>query len=195
MHDYIVLESKKKTVISLLAVFSYILSNAITALLNSWGAVGVSITFSLLFAILYFLFNKYIWKFKICKKFLCIPDLNGEWKCIGLSNNIDLQKQFDWTGEIKIIQTWDKICIAMGNGGSSKSKSITAAIKYFEGVGYRLSYNYENTPEVYADSDMRKHDGFCVLTFNEDNKKAEGYYFNNIKDRKSYGKMNLERVN
>ncbi|MBH0359275.1 hypothetical protein [Bacillus toyonensis] len=194
MHDYIVLESKKKSVIFSLAVFSYILSNAITALLNSWGVVGVTITCSLLFAINYFLFNKYIWKFKICKKILCIPDLNGEWKCVGLSNNIDLQQQFDWTAEIKIIQTWDKICISMENGSSSKSKSITAAIKHFEGVGYQLSYNYENKPEVSADSDMRKHDGFCVLTFNEDNKKAEGYYFNNIQDRKSYGQMNLERV-
>lgn len=193
MHEYTVLDSKKKTAIFIMAVLSISLSKWIANLLTFFGLTAWTITSSLVFGGFYWLFNRFIWKNKWIKKALGMPDLNGEWTCKALSNNIGNGKQYDWEAKIKITQTLDKICISMINKQSSTSNSITACIKNVEGTDYQLSYNYENKPTVTAAGDMRKHDGFCVLTFKENDRTAEGYYFNNIQDRKTYGEMQLQK--
>ncbi|MFD1736128.1 hypothetical protein ACFSCX_06075 [Bacillus salitolerans] len=201
MHEYTVVNHPRKNILFLLAVISTSLSGFISFFvdhyLNSiWGGISIPISSMSIFGLLYLLFNHILWRFKLFQKIFSFPDLNGEWECNGSSMNIDLQKNFDWEGTVIIKQTWDKVLITLKTKNSkSKSLSITGGIKYYAGDGFKLSYHYANTPNATTETDLRKHEGFCVLTFGEDAQTAEGYYFNNTKDRQSYGEMYLKRRN
>ena len=121
------------------------------------------------------------------------PNLSGKWKCEAISNNIALNQQFPWQSDITITQSWDKILIISKTTTSkSQSKSVVGGIHFVQGKGYEVSYHYHNVPNV-TEPDLKKHEGFCVLCFSEDLKTAEGYYFNNVKERASYGEMKLKR--
>jgi len=153
--------------------------------------VSFSISAFVLFRFLYFLLNKYIWQCGWFAKNFHFPDLNGEWQCDGVGINCAHNCEFPWQGTINIIQTWDKILVALKTEKStSSSLSVVGNLKHIPGVGYKLSYHYENTPGI-SEAELRKHEGVCNLTFTEDLKGAEGYYFNNIKERASFGKMSL----
>lgn len=200
MHEYTVIGHPRQKLIFYIALISILLSNFITNYVDKWLGryFNITFTFSLsgitIFGVLYLIFNNYLWKLKYFEKIFHFPNIEGQWDCTGLSNNIALNRQFDWEGSITIKQTWDKILISLKtNNSSSRSMSVTGGIKYFPGVGYKLSYHYENNPNAATEEDLRKHEGFCILTFSEDRETADGCYFNNIKDRQSYGEMKLKR--
>lgn len=195
MREYSVISHPRKSVIFVLAVISVFSSHFIA----SWfiwfrGRTGIesSFTFSALtiFGILYYLFNRWVWKWTVAKV-LHFPNLTGEWISVGTGANLTTGQDYSWQGTIQIKQTWDKIHIVQTNE-SSTSESLTCAIQYSDGIGYIVSYYYSNTPKMSA-KELRRHDGFSVLTFSDDLSLAEGYYFNNIKDRMSYGEIKLTR--
>lgn len=199
MHEYSVIGHPRKTIILMLAIVSGAISKFVTYLLEVWFVVefdlviGFSISTFSIFAILYLLFNHVIWKLNIFSKYLHFPNLNGKWIYTGLSNNIEQQKQYPLEGTIVIEQTWDKLLVSIKTSkSSSHSISLTGGIKHFPGLGYKMTYHYENVPKV-SEVELKKHEGFCILTFGEDKLTAEGCYFNNIKDRATYGEMYLKR--
>ncbi|MBX9976398.1 hypothetical protein [Cytobacillus firmus] len=194
MHEYTVVDHPRRIILFGLAIISTFISGYISSYINIWAGITIPLSSMTIFTGLYLLLNHLLWKLKIFRKIFSFPNLDGEWECTGLSKNILLQKETDWEGTIIIKQTWDKVLITLKtNNSQSKSVSITGGIKYFAGDGYKLSYHYENTPNPTAETDMRKHEGFCVLTFGEEEQTAEGYYFNNNKDRQSFGEMYLIR--
>lgn len=200
MHEYTVIKHPRHKVLFYLAVLSVGLSSIISIILNKAIVFVLPIfigTFSIssfsFFALLYWLFNNYIWKLEFFGKNLKFPNLSGKWKCCGVSNNIKLKKEFQWESTITITQCWDKILIVQKTTTSnSESQSVVGGINYIEGKGYEVSYHYNNTPNV-SEKKLSKHEGFCVLCFSEDLQTAEGYYFNNVKERASYGAMSLRK--
>lgn len=199
MHEYTVIGHPREKIILIIAILSFGISNFITYITQEWLKdhfnIVLSFTISVftVFTILYLLFNKFLWKLKIFGKLLNFPDLNGEWECKGAGTNLEQQKQNQWEGTVVIKQTWDKMLVSVRTKTStSQSISLIGGIRHYPGVGYQMSYHYENMPSV-SIKDLKKHDGFCMLTFNEDKSSARGSYFNNIKDRASYGEMILER--
>ena len=198
MHEYSVIGHPRKTIILVLAIVSGVISKGITNLLETWVAefnvvVSFSVSTFTVFALLYLLFNHILWKLNIFSKFLNFPNLNGEWECLGLSNNIKKNKQYPWNGTVVIKQTWDKMLISVKTSTStSHSISQTGGLRHYPGLGYKMSYHYENIPSV-SQTELKKHEGFCILTFDENVTSATGCYFNNIKDRATYGEMNLRR--
>ncbi|MCP8467886.1 hypothetical protein NK553_28445 [Pseudomonas sp. ZM23] len=142
------------------------------------------------FAVLYAVFDKYIWRVGTLRGLLKIPDLAGEWRCQGKSLNMDGDVLYEWEGVVFIVQSWDKIRVGLRTDQSG-SNSITAAVMYDEIDGYRLLYNYENTPRL-GESDLERHVGFAELIFSKDESKAEGEYFNG-RGRVSFGKIFLTR--
>ncbi|SPB18906.1 hypothetical protein NOV72_06111 [Caballeronia novacaledonica] len=56
-------------------------------------------------------------------------------------------------------------------------------------------YSYANTPSVQGRTTdgLESHYGYCELTFSDDGKRAEGFYFNNM-GRFTYGDMRLTKV-
>ncbi|MGE7186257.1 hypothetical protein ACQKKK_20490 [Peribacillus sp. NPDC006672] len=202
MHEYNVIDHPKHKILFGIAIASIGLSNLVSNRIQPWVqealnapiVATISVSGLTIFYALYLLFNLLVWKVPLFRKIFNFPNLDGVWECSGLSNNIRLNEQFKWDGTITIRQTWDKILITLKTKNSnSNSLSTTGGIKYYTGMGYKLSYHYENNPSANSEKDLRKHDGYCILTFSEDGKTAEGCYFNNMKDRQSYGDMKLKR--
>jgi len=199
MHEYTVIGHPRQKVIFFVAILSIVIANFISDDVYIWlkQYFNITITFAIssssIFTIIYILFNQWIWRWRIFETIFHFPNLEGCWDCKGLSNNITLNKQFEWEGTVTIKQSWDKILISLKTKTStSQSISVTGGIKYLAGMGYKVSYHYENTPGA-SEAELTKHEGFCILTFSDDIKVADGCYFNNIKDRQSYGQMLLTR--
>jgi SMODS-associating 2TM, beta-strand rich effector domain len=202
MHEYTVIDHPKHKILFGIALvsggISSLFSNHIQPWIQETFNAPVVATYSVsvltIFYGLYFLFNLLVWKLPLFGNVFNFPNLDGEWECSGLSTNTRLKKQFDWKGTVTIKQNWDRILITLKtNNSTSSSLSTTGGIKYYAGMGYKLSYHYENNPSANSDDDLYKHEGYCILTFCDDGKTAEGCYFNNAKDRQSYGEMKLER--
>lgn len=198
MHQYTVKGHPKEKIIfiiSFIAIFSapyiseilYILNNKINFKLS----IGISA--STVFGVLYFVFSKVIWRTRLFAYFFKYPNLNGEYKVEAISQSNPTGNKIEWEGIMNIQQSWDKLIITLKTDNStSYSKSIVGNIRYIPNLHYQLCYNYENTPECTQD-ELDKHEGFCSVYFEENLGLGEGYYFNNIKERQSYGTMKLKR--
>ncbi|MBK4995839.1 hypothetical protein IAE39_004013 [Pseudomonas sp. S37] len=144
------------------------------------------------FAFIYALFNKTVWKWRWAVKYLKVPDLSGEWQCVGTSLDSEGRPTYSWDADVYICQTWDKIRVRLRTRQSG-SNSITAALVYDEADGYRLLYNYRNDPNP-GEPELRGHVGSANLLFSKSLDTATGDYFNGH-GRPTYGRMELRRKN
>lgn len=146
----------------------------------------------MVFALLYAAFNKTVWKWRWAAKYLKVPDLSGEWRCIGTTLNAEGEPKYNWDADVYICQTWDKIRVRLKTNQSG-SNSVTAALVYDEADGYRLLYNYRNDPSP-GEPELRGHVGSANLLFTKALDSAAGDYFNGY-GRPTYGRMELRRKN
>jgi hypothetical protein len=56
------------------------------------------------FGVLYWLFNRYFWRWPLLAVALKVPDLGGGWKCRGKTLAPDGSIQYEWTGTVSIYQ-------------------------------------------------------------------------------------------
>lgn len=169
-------------IISLLE--SYGLSDRVPRILIWPLSAGV------IYAILYWIFSRYAWKFSALSRFLKVPDLSGEWHCDGQTLNADRTPSFVWQGTVTITQDWDKLRIRLKTHQSG-SNSIAAALFHDEVDGFRLLYNYKNDPRS-DQPELQPHRGFADITFHPDLTNGEGEYFNG-QGRFTFGTMKLTR--
>lgn len=139
----------------------------------------------IVFFVLYWILNKYAWKWPFITKLLSIPDLSGSWTCQGESLNADGAVNYLWKGEIIVIQTWDKLRIRL-KSPQSGSNSVAAALATDPADGFVLLYQYENDPNV-GEPNLSSHIGCAVVTIDKNLTSATGEYFNGR--RSTYGKM------
>jgi len=159
-------------------------ANLPPAVLSLVGAGGV-------FSILYWLFDRYAWRWPYMRTLLRVPNLSGEWSCEGQTLDVNGEPTHSWTGIATIVQSWDKLRVRLKTAQSG-SNSITAALVYDEADGYRLLYNYKNDPRI-GETELKSHLGFADLIFSKDTQSAEGEYFNGH-GRFTFGTMQLRRV-
>lgn len=144
--------------------------------------ISSSLSFTVVFTVLYQCFKHVLWRYKPIRKiaFLSIDNLNGIYRGELISsfkdadgNNVKVDL------ELNIQQDWTSIQIYMKTGsGSSTSQSIMANMCAINERSTRLIYYYTNTPlNEIADEDMFQHDGTANLIFNKDGT-VEGNYFN-----------------
>jgi hypothetical protein len=144
------------------------------------------------YAVLYWLFNRYIWRWGRVGSLLKVPNLAGEWHCVGQTLTSDgAGVDHEWVGTVVLLQTWDKIRVRLKTERSG-SHSTTAAIVYDASDGHRLLYTYRNEPGM-AQSDLRSHHGSADMVFAADLKSAEGSYFNGH-GRFTFGTMRWTRT-
>jgi hypothetical protein len=143
------------------------------------------------FAALYWLFDKYAWKWPKLGMLLKVPDLSGDWHCDGQTINADKSLGYVWEAKITIIQTWDKIRVRLSTKQSG-SNSVAAALLCDEADGYHLLYHYKNDPNI-AERDLTSHRGFAELIFSKDRKSGHGEYFNGH-GRYTFGTMKLRKL-
>lgn len=192
MHEYSVKNSKKIHIIIGIALLGATIVTWLLKILAQFPLIpSFSISSLSVATLLYLLFNKILWKMKLINLFLGCPNLNGKWKVEGKSTKNS--ENYDWEGIIEIVQTYDEILISLKTSNStSKSNSVTGNIEK-KGKEFQLSYNYENIPNSNAPKEMRRHTGNCTIIFESNLKKAHGNYFNNSRDRQTFGEMNLTK--
>tara|TARA_R110001599_G_scaffold28466_1_gene98433 strand:- start:1340 stop:1954 length:615 start_codon:yes stop_codon:yes gene_type:complete len=202
MHDYSMDKHPKETVLFFLALIAITAAPIIKGLAESlvsllevstgWSSVPVvAVPVFALFAGLYFLFDKYLWKVSWLRKVLLVPDLNGKWSCNGHTSlkNAELA-DYNWNATISITQSWSKIMIHLKTS-QSESKSISASIFHEAGVGYRLLYQFNNKPNA-DELDLSNHSGSAELLFSEDTTSGSGSYYTD-RHRTTVGTMILKR--
>lgn len=144
-----------------------------------------------IFSVLYWVFDRFLWRYPKMIGVLKVPDLSGDWSCVGQSISKEGKLSYNWEGTVTIVQTWDKIRVRLKTAQSG-SNSITAAIIFDEADGYRLLYNYRNDPHI-GEVELKSHSGFADILFDKDAKTASGEYFNG-NGRFTFGTMHLKRL-
>lgn len=150
------------------------------------------LTAGLIYAGLYWWFDTYVWKQPRLAGLLKVPDLAGTWACEGQTINPDKTLGAQWSAEVTIVQSWDRLRIRLRTKQSG-SNSIAAALVFDQTDGFRLLYNYKNEPKI-GEIDLASHRGSAELTFSSDLKTAEGEYFNGH-GRFTFGTMKLIKRN
>lgn len=204
MHDYSIDGHPKEKILFGLAFISIVVApwiNSLALHLLSFFQIQLGVTkapllaiptFSL-FLVIYFVFNKFLWKVRLFRKYLLVPDLNGKWSCTGktvLKNGQPLD--FEWTGTMTITQSWSKILIHLQVPQSSASVSKAASIYCVEGVGYTLLYQYENEPSA-DQHQLSRHTGAAELSISLDDQKGSGHYFTD-QHRSTVGTLTISRL-
>lgn len=140
------------------------------------------------YALLYLIFSRFIWKWPPLARLMKVPDLSGEWQCEGKSSHQG--DDANWTGSIQVSQSWDKLCIVLTTD-KSRSESVAAAL-ISEGIGsYRILYHYKNDPRGFEEG-LNAHHGFVDLIVDKHLKEADGIYFTG-RGRKTEGTMHWKR--
>lgn len=203
-HEYSVLGHSRAVVGRYLAAIAAAIASAavlaVGAGLNLAELLGVRdflpdvilwpVTAGAVWIAVYAFFNTIAWRWPLITRFMKVPNLCGEWVVDGQTLDHDQNPTYAWSGTLTIVQTWEKIRVCLKTAQSS-STSLSAAIFYEEGEGFRLTYNYRNEPKV-DQKELRTHVGFADLVFNQTLDGAEGDYFNN-KGRVTQGTMRLTR--
>lgn len=143
------------------------------------------------FGVLYWIFDRFAWRWRYLGQLLKVPDLSGDWHCDGQTLKPDGSPSYIWERKFTIIQSWDKLRIRLKTRQST-ANSITAALVFDEADGYRLLYNYKNDPKI-GEAGLKGHLGFAELVFAKDRLSAEGEYFNGH-GRFTFGTMRLQRL-
>lgn len=176
-----------KTLYSLSAILTALIVSQLIRYITWFESVPPLISTVMLtiivFYIVYYSFNNWIWKLKPISELLKLPNISGTWSCDATSD----YKKVNWQGNLQIIQSWDKIRIVLTTDQSS-SESISAAIIYDDIRGYKLVYNYENRPNSLDDTNLRTHIGFVDLNISNEKNKAIGHYYN-VSGRKTSGEI------
>lgn len=155
------------------------------------GLVLWPLTAGLIYTVLYWWFESQIWKQSKLAALLKVPNLAGVWQCEGQTINPDKTPGYIWTGEVTIIQSWDKLRVHLKTAQSG-SNSVAAALVHDQAEGYRLLYNYRNIPNI-DEADLAGHKGAAELIFSTDLKTAHGEYFNGH-GRYTFGTLKLTRL-
>lgn len=196
MHDYAVFGHSRSSIGRWLGIGSVILTGAISGLISYVNQLGgfqavtsVAVSTGLVYFILHFLFDKYAWKIPFFK----IPDLNGIWSVNGTTLEEDGSTRYEWSAEIDIEQTWEKMVICLKTSKSS-SQSYTATLAKEGGSrgGWLLSYSYNNNPNIDQFSELNSHKGYCEILLDKDLSGGTAAYFNS-NGRRTFGKMELSR--
>jgi len=198
MHEYSI-DVESKNILFCLAVLSITISGVLTSWLNKLieaipivnSNFTISIAVISVFGMLYWGFDKYIWKCKLLQKTNIIrtPDLNGVWEGKLQSSFDNFEKEFPAT--LTIEQTWSKIYIR-GKFNDSSSISYTASLKVNKEDSIRLIYSYYNDKyQKSYNKNISNHRGYGSLEIN--NNKMRGIYFNNPTNNKNHGYLNLSK--
>lgn len=136
------------------------------------------------FALLYVGFNRWAWKWRICRVLGLspTPDLSGCYDGLLTSTYEEPGEggRAEREIEIKIVQTWSRLAVTLNvKRGTSTSTSISAMASMTEHAeDTRLVYVYQNqvAPAI-ADEDMSDHQGLAEVVISKQGR-LTGRYFN-----------------
>ncbi|WP_139671548.1 hypothetical protein [Pseudomonas sp. F16(2018)] len=201
-HEYSVIGHRRSTVgrylgmlativVSFLPAVGFGLSELMAELgMPEWGKyfVVIPITASLTYTGLHWFFNKYGWR---PLSFIAqVPNISGDWNCVGQTLNDDGSVAHDWVAELSISQSWEKIRVRLETK-SSISHSVSVALIPEPDGCWMLMYSYINKPKV-GNGHLDAHQGYCEMRVVKNLKTAKGEYFT-AKGRGTAGTMTFTR--
>jgi uncharacterized membrane protein YuzA (DUF378 family) len=205
-HEYTILGGFSRAKVgrilgSISAGLASVLSFAVLTLIDVAKRFGIAanvppIVFSLIgaasiWAVIYLLFNKYVWRLRWVSRALKAPDVSGSYVVSGETLNGSGAIQHVWNGSLTISQSWDRIRVRLKTG-TSTSYSITASLYFDPTDGYRLLYHYRNEAVAGAQQ-LGSHRGFADILFDDGLEAGAGEYFNG-QGRFTFGRMSISRV-
>jgi hypothetical protein len=197
MHDYAIFGHDRVSIGRWLGIGALLIAGWVSEFLiqiknlTGYEAFGkVTVTIAILYFILHWIFNTYMWKIPLVK----LPDLNGKWNLTGTTLNEDGSTKYTWHGTMAIEQSWEKILIHVKTD-KSESLSYTATLSKREGAlgGWRLSYSYKSEPNTEQQHELKSHNGYCEIKIDNDLTVGDASYFNN-NGRRTFGIMKIEKV-
>ena len=144
------------------------------------------------YSVLYWIFDRHVWKMPLIARWSRVPDLSGRWRCEGRTIASENSIGRDWQADVVIVQSWDRIRLRLRTSQSA-SNSITASMVHDPADGFRLIYSYRNDPKI-GEAKLDSHLGFAELLFAPDLLSAQGEYFNGH-GRYTFGTLQLTKEN
>lgn len=199
-HEYCVVGHSRASIGRYLSILSAALASAFTVVgalwlqlavylgLPTWAnIVAVPLSGGLIYAGVHWGFNKWGWRWFF--RFVGLPNIDGEWACQGQTFDNDGKPSYEWTADVSITQSWEKIRVYLRTSQSSSSSASAALIP--EGGGrWMLMYSYRNDPR--AGETISPHLGYCEMSFESGYQRGEGDYFT-ARGRGTQGRMILTR--
>lgn len=145
------------------------------------------------YAVLFFVFDRYLWKNLIFKKLgiIIADDLNGKW--VGIVKSSYDNFESDICAELTIKQTATQIKV-YGNFNQSKSVSVHENFGVSEVDNKTaLFYFFRNEPGYNSVQTMAMHEGSAKLLYDADTDMLTGYYYSG-RDRNNHGTIEVKRV-
>lgn len=146
-----------------------------------------------IYALLFWIFDKYLWKYNFFKKIgiIIADDLSGEWEGFSISSYDNQDNKIKT--KIIIEQSATKIKV-YGLFNQSKSVSIHENFGYSEiDNKVALYYFFRNEPSYNAVETMAIHEGSVKLLHDSKNKVLCGYYFSG-RNRNNYGTIEVRKI-
>lgn len=134
----------------------------------------------LAYGILYAIFEKYAWHWKIFSIFgvVSVPDLRGRWKGKQRSSYKENGNNVEVPSCLEISQTFSKIFVHACYE-RSQSESVVANFTELNEETY-LFYTYDSEPNSLKSGTMQAHKGTVKLKYIPKENKLIGVYFNSI---------------
>ena len=149
--------------------------------------IPTTVTVALL---LWFVFSKWGWKWKIFHTWLvATPDLSGRWE--GTLHYVWNGQEGDRSTNVKILQNFNHVTVILSTS-ESDSRSVSASFDIDEKRGiYALYYTYVNEPNITIQDRSAIHYGTTRLRYDPDNPSVlKGEYWTS---RDTKGTMELHK--
>lgn len=166
--------------------------NPVIEFLSSTGIFPNFLEAAVIFSVLSFVFERWIWKLPLVRFFHKIPDLNGHWEGELFSSYSKEAIHMD----LDIVQTWSEISFR-ASFPKSTSSSNTAAIHVEDNRGISIYFGFHNDSTDIA-SGMQSYYGYNILTLIDEDTLSARYFNNRPNQRKTVkggnmGTFNLKR--
>lgn len=158
MHSYSIDSSARRTVHYALALLAAAVPGAVTSMsaaAHAWYATTPIVAWPLsmggTFGLLYFVWDRFVWKWPGVVRLHGVPNLNGRWDGHGVSSydeKEDGTPGSEFSLSVTIRQTFSMVEI-FGQNDESTSESTMASIRSDHAVP-RVHYAYENVPKSKA---------------------------------------------
>lgn len=194
MHEYSIAQGVRKWTWCVAMLLALAISYGYMLLSEKFPGIELPTVFespSLLgmFGVLMFVYDKWLWKVKICGiKLSLIPDYNGIWEGFICSSH-NGGSMISCTLEIK--QTWSEIVCRLKTDKSC-SYSVAASISAEIGPNEGLVWRYINTPRNNCKADMQMHHGVSRATINNVGE-LECDYYNCSRERNTCGTIKFRK--
>jgi hypothetical protein len=193
LHDYAIDSDERLRVALYLAIGSILLMAGVQWVLDyynlqvPWWIDGISV-FGF-YGLFVFLFDRYIWKWRLTKivGWVKAPNIAGTYEGTLLSSYDNFKNPIPI--HVDVLQTWTKISINWKTTTSS-SRSLVAAILTNDEPN-TLTYQYINEPKANAPPAMHMHKGTAIADIT--NGALSGGCYSN-RDRQTTGQFELKKI-